>query len=203
MVLMEFVRGAPRGARPGVLAGAFNPPTLAHLALIAAASPHVDQVICVLPREFPHKQYHGATLDQRLEMLDRIAQEVPIDIAVSERGLFIDIARETREAFGAPVEVAFLCGTDAAERILTWDYGSPGALEAMLNEFRLLVADRGNVLRALPSLAGRMEPLVVPPGIASISSTEVRRRIEAGVPWRELVPPQIHDLVPGVYGRML
>src|SRR5450759_5952675 len=105
---MEFVRGAPRGSTVGILAGAFNPPTVAHLALIDAARSRVDQVICVLPREFPHKQYQGATLEGRLQMLDRLAAEHGFGVAVTERGLFIDIAREARAAFPGSVDVAFL-----------------------------------------------------------------------------------------------
>src|SRR5215831_3110182 len=171
---MEFVRGRPGGTRPGILAGAFNPPTIAHLALIDAAEPYVDQVICVLPREFPHKSYDGATLAERLEMLDRIAAERTIDVAVAGRGLFIDIARETRAAFARPVDIAFICGSDAAERILTWDYGHPGAIERMLEEFRLLVADRDTVVQPRPDLARRMELLAIPAGVGSMSSTDVR-----------------------------
>jgi nicotinate (nicotinamide) nucleotide adenylyltransferase len=200
---MEFVRGGPRGTRPGILAGAFNPPTIAHLALIDAAQPYINQVICVLPREFPHKSYHGATLAERLEMLDRIAAERQIDVAVAERGLFIDIAWETRAAFARPVDIAFICGSDAAERILTWDYGHPGAIEEMLEEFRLLVADRDTVFQPRPDLARRVEALAIPAGVGSMSSTDVRRRIAAGEPWHEFVPPQIHDLVTSIYGRML
>ena len=200
---MEFVRGEPRGTRPGILAGAFNPPTIGHLALIDAAQPYVDQVICVVPREFPHKRYDGATLAERLEMLDRIATAHPIDVAVAERGLFIDIAREAKAAFGRPADIAFICGSDAAERILNWDYGHPGAIEEMLDEFRLLVADRDVVFQPRPDLASRMEALTIRPEVSAISSTEVRRRIAAGEPWHELVPPQIHDLVKSIYRRML
>lgn len=168
-----------------------------------AAEPYVDQIVCVLPREFPHKRYHGATLAQRLEMLDRIAAEHPIDVAVAERGLFIDIARELKAAFARPIDVSFLCGSDAAERILTWDYGHPGAIESMLEQFRLLVADRDTIFRPRPDLARRIEALAVPAAVSSVSSTEVRRRIAAGETWCELVPPQIHDLVTSIYGRML
>jgi nicotinate-nucleotide adenylyltransferase len=201
---MEFVRGAPRGSTVGILAGAFNPPTVAHLALIDAARSRVDQVICVLPREFPHKQYQGATLEGRLQMLDRIASdEHAFDVAVTEGGLFIEIAREARAAFGSRIDVAFLCGRDAAERILTWDYGRPGAIESMLEQFRLLVADRGGPFEPPPHLAHRIEPLETATDVNAISSSEVRRRIESGHPWSELVPPRIHDIVRLIYSRML
>jgi nicotinic acid mononucleotide adenylyltransferase len=77
----------------GVVAGSFNPPTIAHQELVYAAGFHVDEVVCVVPGLLPHKEYFGATLRQRLEMLAG-AGMLPYSIATSEKGLFIDIARE-------------------------------------------------------------------------------------------------------------
>ncbi|MGA3205220.1 MAG: adenylyltransferase/cytidyltransferase family protein, partial [Bryobacteraceae bacterium] len=109
--------------RVGVLAGAFNPVTRAHIALADAALRAVDEVICVVPRVYPHKHFHGAALEDRVEML-RIAGAGRYRIEITEGGLFIDIARELRQT---ETDVAFVCGRDAAERILHWDYGEAGA----------------------------------------------------------------------------
>jgi phosphopantetheine adenylyltransferase len=69
---MEFhVRSLSTPERIGILPGSFNPPTLAHCALVHAAGFYVDEVLCVLPRAFPHKEYFGATLKERLQMLDQ------------------------------------------------------------------------------------------------------------------------------------
>ena len=203
---MDFIRGRPQNpAAVGLLPGAFNPPTIAHVALIEAAAGQVDQVVCVLPREFPHKQYEGARLEQRLQMLDRLAASAhPFLVAVADGGLFIDMARECRAALGSSVDVAFLCGRDAAERIIAWDYGRPGAIEAMMQEFRLLVADRGGRFDPPADLARRCARLHVPFDVDSVSSTEVRSRIAGGESWRDLVPHAIRDLAEEVYGaRML
>ena len=55
---MEFFRrAAGRPNRLGILPGTFNPVTVAHLALAHAALRHVDEVVFVLPRVFPHKNY--------------------------------------------------------------------------------------------------------------------------------------------------
>jgi cytidyltransferase-like protein len=83
--------GKPR--KLGVVAGSFNPPTIAHEELVYAAGSHVDEVLCVVPSIFPHKEFVGATLEQRLEMLAAAELSGPASIAVSEKGLFIDIAR--------------------------------------------------------------------------------------------------------------
>jgi cytidyltransferase-like protein len=67
---MEFLRRASgQPTRVGVLAAAFNPPTVAHLSLARSALEHVDEVAFVLPQVFPHKPYEGAPLEVRVAML--------------------------------------------------------------------------------------------------------------------------------------
>src|SRR5437660_427589 len=100
MFCLEFhVCSGTIPARLGILAGSFNPPTLAHRGLVRAAHAHVDEVLCVLPRAFPHKEYFGATLDQRLDLLAHSDLHQPHSIATSREGLFIDIGRECREHY--------------------------------------------------------------------------------------------------------
>lgn len=192
-------RGAVVPAKLGVLAGSFNPPTRAHLALIQAAVRHVDEVICVLPRIFPHKLYHGATLDQRVAMLRAMSErDIPTAIGISDGGLFIDIARELRDVYPG-AELCFLCGRDAAERIVEWDYGTPEALEKMLQEFSLLVAARHGDYEPPAAVSHRFAPLPLCENIDDISATSVRQAIERGEPWEHLVPDAIVDLVREYY----
>lgn len=183
----------------GVLAGSFNPPTVAHQELIYAAGFHVDEVVCVVPAEFPHKQYFGATLEQRLEMLTEARLMPPCSIASSEKGLFIDIARECREHYGAETRLYFVCGRDAAERILTWDYGRPGVAEEMLKEFELLVAAREGAFQPPPEFQHRVHPLALRGAHDLVSSTQVRERIARGETWEHLVPPTIVERVKAIY----
>jgi nicotinate (nicotinamide) nucleotide adenylyltransferase len=182
----------------GVVAGSFNPPTIAHEELIYAAGFHVDEVLCVVPGVLPHKEYFGATLEQRLEMLAE-AVELPCSIATSGRGLFIEIARECREHYGAEVRLSFVCGRDAAERILTWDYGRPGVVEEMLGEFELLVAPRGGHYSPPAEYRDRIRALHVRSGHEEVSSTEVRERIARGERWEHLVPEKIRERVREIY----
>ena len=110
---MEFhVKSLQPPGKLGVLAGSFNPPTTAHLQLVdAALGYHVDEVLCVLPRVFPHKEYFGATLEQRVEMLT-LAEDsgLPYSVASSEAGLFLDIARECHEHYGVGVRLYLSAG---------------------------------------------------------------------------------------------
>lgn len=71
---MEFLHRAPGlPVHIGVLPGAFNPVTVAHLALAQAALAEVDEVVFVLPRRFPHKEYTGAGMDSRAALLLALA----------------------------------------------------------------------------------------------------------------------------------
>jgi nicotinic acid mononucleotide adenylyltransferase len=159
----------------------------------------VDEVLFVLPREFPHKAYEGASFDERIEMLRLAVVDDPrFSIASTDRGLFIDIARECRDAYG-DAALSFLCGRDAAERIVNWDYGDPGAFQAMLDVFDLRVAARGGDYQPPPELAHRIHPLPMDTDYDEVSATDVRERIARGLPWEHLVPESIILLVRRIY----
>ena len=53
-----------------------------------------------------------------------------VSAAITEGGLFVEIAQECRAILGSGVQLAFVCGRDAAERMVTWDYGEPRAIES-------------------------------------------------------------------------
>jgi nicotinate-nucleotide adenylyltransferase len=201
MVALEFFRraaGQPRSL--GVLPAAFNPPTRAHLTLARAALDTVDEVLFVLPRGFPHKSYEGASFDERRQMLIAAAGAEPrYSIAASEGGLFLEIAEECHEAYGAHVRLLFICGRDAAERIVGWDYGEPDAFRRMMERFELLVAARAGGYEPPAEIRDCVHPLEVPEETGLISATEVRKRIRLGDPWEHLVPPEIVPLAREIY----
>lgn len=198
---MEFFRrakGSP--GHLGILPGSFNPVTVAHVGLGRVALDAVDEVIFVLPRLFPHKTYAGAPFAERIAMLqEALADESRFSIAAAEGGLFREIAAECRAAYAAP-RLSFLCGADAAERIVTWDYGEPDAIAAMLREFGLLVAARGGEYIAPPELTHAVRALPVGNHWEGVSASEVRRRIAVGEDWEALVPPAIRARARRLYG---
>ena len=132
-------------------------------------------------------------------MLDAAGLAVPHLIASTSQGLFIDIAREFREHYGAQTQLAFICGRDAAERILHWDYGRAGVVEEMLREFELLVAPRGGHFSPPAKYRQRIHTLNIRGGHEEVSSTEVRERISRGDPWEHLVPEKIRERVREIY----
>jgi nicotinate-nucleotide adenylyltransferase len=190
---MEFLsRHRAKPNRLGILPGSFNPPTLAHLALAEAALAQVDEVLLVLPRVFPHKNYDGASFAQRADMLRAALEHRPrLAAAASVGGLFIEIAQECRAAYGPHVQLAFVCGRDAAERMVGWDYGNPNAINRMLGTFQLLVACREGAYEPPPHLRQHIRTLALPTDLSAVSASDVRRRIRDGDAWQHLVPGEI------------
>jgi nicotinate-nucleotide adenylyltransferase len=192
----HYISVSPAPAKLAILPGAFNPPTRAHLAMADAALTIADEVLFALPRAFPHKEYTGSEFETRLEWLRAALAGYPrFSLAVTRGGLFIEIAQEVRAVYGAATELFFLCGRDAAERIVGWDYGEGDGIHKQLEGFALLVAGRGGAYQPPLQIRNRVRALTLPPGLDEISSSEVRRRIRAGEPWRDLVPGSIVHLV--------
>ena len=111
----------------------------------------------------------------------------------------IEIAGECRQAYAQNARLLFICGRDAAERIVGWDYGEPEAFQRMLDQFELLVAARHGEYNPPAEIRDRVHALDVPPDIGPISATEVRDRLRSGAPWEHLVPGEIVPLVREIY----
>jgi len=172
------------------------------LALADAALTHCDEILFVLPRTLPHKNFAGVGFDDRLRLLGSAAAAHPrFAAAASDGGLFLEIARECRDAYGNEVEIALICGKDAAERIVGWKYERDEMLAEMFEEFSLLVARRQGEYIAPQHLAERIRCLDLDPAWDAASATEIRERIAAGLDWAHLVPPGIAPAVQRIYGN--
>ena len=198
---MEFLRRSKdRPDRLGVLPGTLNPVTVAHLALAEAALAVVDEVVFVLPRQFPHKTFSGAGFEQRAELLEMaLAGEPRFSAAACQGGLFVEIASECRAAYGGDVRLSFLCGRDAAERIANWDYGRAGAFPEMLTGFDFLVAARGGEYCPPESLSRSFARLELNGAFDHVSASQVRARISSGEAWEHLVPAAARRRVAEIY----
>lgn len=200
---IRMVRRAPEGlpregrGRLGVLGGAYNPITLAHLAIadVVKETFALHEVLLLLPQVPPHKDIFGASLEQRLEMMQlAVADRPSISVGLSSHGLFVDMYTGLLGVYPAHTEVFFLTGRDAAERILTWPYeDAEAALRQMFTAFQLIVCEREGpfVLPADPRLTSyshRIHACALPPSAQDVSSTAVRHHCEQGIALDGLVP---------------
>lgn len=208
---LRWVRRAPAGLRPvdpqprlGVLGGTFNPVTRAHLALAEAARRDfsLGEVLFVLPRQLPHRAPEDAALEDRLALLEAaLESHERFSLAVCSHGLFLEMAEALAPHYPAHTRVYFLTGSDAAERILGWDYpeGEKGVAE-MFARFDLIVAERAGTAALPPDtrlspFRAQIHSLRLPADVRGISASTVRERLRAGKPIEELVPPPVANVL--------
>ena len=187
-------------ARLGVLGGAYNPITRAHL-LLASCSKNqfkLHEIIFVLPKTLPNKPVVDTSIEQRLEMMRLGTTDVPyVSLGLCTHGLFLDMCAALQKVYPQAPEIFFVTGRDAAERILNWPYPDPAeALARMFAGFQLLVFEREGKLRLrenplIRQYSNRIHSLRLSENIDHISSTEVRQRTLAGKPIEELVPAAV------------
>ena len=178
-----------------LLPAAWNPPTRAHLALAEAALAIVPEVLLTLPAALPHKRHEWTSVETRARWLLKLTDTRPrIGCAISAGGLFLEMAREVRAEAGDDVgRIYVVCGRDAAERFLAWNYSDGPDVAEQLREFSLLVAPRGGAIEAQAHLRASIRSLQLDRDWEDVSSTEIRTRIASGVEWRHLVPEELTE----------
>jgi nicotinic acid mononucleotide adenylyltransferase len=178
--------------RVGVFAGSFNPLTIAHGTLVAAArdARQLDAMLWAFSRVTVDKE-----AVERASLLDRVAQmeafvthTAPSDaVVVMDAGLYADEAVALRALVPADAELWILVGFDKIVQIFDPRYyeDRDAALRRLFSAARVLVAPRdGNGERELMALldapenrpyAPSVDYLALPAGTAHISSSEARR----------------------------
>jgi nicotinate-nucleotide adenylyltransferase len=199
----------------GLLGGSFNPPHAGHLEVARAvrAALGLDEVWLVPAARPPHKPDHPemAPAEDRLAM-SRLAAEgdglgvCDVELARSGPSYTIDTVRELKAAHPG-TRFAWLIGADSVDELPTWRRAGE-----LLREVDVVVVTRPGhdleqnlavVARALgPEAAAALRRFVVEVE-APDSSTEIRRRIRAGEPWEDRVPPRVAEFIRarGLYRR--
>jgi nicotinate-nucleotide adenylyltransferase len=190
-------------ARVGILGGTFNPPHVGHMicAQEACAALGLDRVVLMPTGVPPHKEVpEEPGAQHRLEMCVLAAAE-DHRLDASDREVrrdgpswTVDTLREIHDASRSD-QLTFIVGGDMARTLGSWR--EP---EAILELAELGVAERaGNgrseIEEALAPLgAGDRVRFFDMPRI-DVSSTDVRRRVREGAPFRWLVPAAVAEYV--------
>ncbi len=205
----------------GLLGGTFDPIHLGHLDVARAARQALglSRVLFVPARVPSHRHHPHASAAHRFAMVALATQHddgfglSDIEMAHNEPAYTIDTVARLRADARAPTEFAFVAGADAFKDIRSWK-----AHAALLDQCPFVVVSRPGLAATqmpdlLPELAARMHTppftLRQQPGIflvdaptAPVSSTEVRRAIEQGGDWQQLVPADVATYITrhGLYG---
>jgi nicotinate-nucleotide adenylyltransferase len=188
--------------RVGLLGGTFNPPHIGHLVCAQAAHHQLelDRVLFVPVHEPPHKGVEADPgVEHRVELCRRAVAgddrfEVSlVEAEIPERSYTVDTLRRLHERCPGD-DLTFIVGGDMAFSLPTWR--EPAAL---LELAELGVAEREGVRRG--DITERLGDLPVDrvrffdmPRI-DISSSLIRRHVEAGRPIRYLVPDAVAEYI--------
>jgi nicotinamide-nucleotide adenylyltransferase len=203
----------PAGHEPGsvgLLAGSFDPMTLAHAALVQSGLRRVDLVVLVYAvRTLPKAAGAPPPLldeGERIEALRRFCASHPgTALGLSSHGLLADQVAAAGRRFPRS-ELFVLMGSDKLLQLFDpgWYADRDAALGRLFESARVLVAVRSGDERAIAEAMARPDHarwaqsvslLDVPPAVAALSSGEVRRRIREGGDVRQLVPAQVRDVL--------
>ena len=216
-------------ARVGILGGTLDPIHFGHLdtALAAREALALDRVIIIPARIPPHRtQQPRASPFHRFAMAALAVNGVEglcaSDIELSSPGpsYTADTLERVRASLGLGAsQIFFITGADAFADIETWKrypqvldlaefvaVSRPGVSVATLRQQLPALKDRMRLpLRKsdLQSGSGRTSIFLVDAPTSDVSSTEIRRRLQAGLPLTGLVPLAIehHIQQHGLYGH--
>lgn len=190
---------APGSAYPRdnviVLAGSFNPPTVAHLALLKQARRYTHlhepmHLYAAFSRHTVDKETveRPLLLDRIVLLQDLLRRRIPeAGIMLFNRGLYLEQAEAIRRSFPQVRRILFVLGFDKIVQIFDPRYydDRDAALSKLFSLAELLVAPRGNQdeddLSALVQqpqnarFARFVHPLPFDPAYRQISSTQVRQ----------------------------
>jgi len=184
--------------------GAFDPPHLAHRAVVEAVHDElgIDRVIVLPSGNHPFKgEKHFAPADARLAMCRLAFVDLPwVEVSdhearSTEVGYSIDTVRAFREVWGDAADLFFLIGSDNLRDLPRWRNW-----RELLGLAKFVIVPRPGFPADDAALAAldlpederaALRSRVVPMPPSPLSSTEVRRRLAAGEDVRDCLHPAV------------
>jgi len=200
---MKGVKGEKGAERIGIFGGSFDPVHNAHCAIAEASirEAGLDRVIFVVAARPPHKASGTeADAEDRYDMVCAAVKDLPqtevsrIELDRAGPSYTVDTLRAFQERY--PSDRLFLIlGFDSLLDLPRWkDY------REILAGARPLVVPRLGLDQTVPAeLEGQYD--LLPFRATDLSSTELRERIISGLPFADLVPAAVAQLIreKGIY----
>ncbi len=197
--------------RIGILCGAFNPPTLAHVELARCAKDRfqLDHILFTLSRVTIDKEkVEGLSQEDRMLLMWLIAGELGwASLAAVNKGLYFEQVKAFRSLLGNKTRIFFVVGMDKVMQIFDPRYyqDRDKALKGLFTEVQLIAANRGPLgANELKEFLSKKEnqvyedgvyPLTLPEGLRDLTSTELRTRIAKGVSVQDHLPEVVDKFV--------
>jgi len=197
--------------RIGILCGAFNPPTLAHVELARRAKDgfKLDLILFTMSRiTIDKEKVEGLSQEDRMLLLSLITGELRwASVAAVNKGLYFEQARAFRSLLGNKARIFFVVGMDKVIQIFDPRYyqDRDKALKGLFTEVQLIAASRGpwdeKELKEFLSrkenqvYEDRVYPLTLSEGLKDLTSTDLRTRIANGESVQDQLPEVIEKFV--------
>ncbi len=188
----------------GIFGGTFDPPHIGHLILAqeALGQIHLDRLLWVLTPYPPHKRDRWITpLNDRLKLVLAALADDPafelsrVDIDRPAPHYAVDTVRLLSEQFPG-WELVYLMGGDSLRDLPTWH--CPVEFVAACDTLGVMRRPGSHVdltvlEAAIPGVSIKVHYLDAP--LLEITSSDIRRRVAEGRPYRYFLPPQVYQLI--------
>jgi len=189
--------------RLGILGGTFDPPHIAHLVMAdqARSQLNLSRVLVVLAGQPPHKLGRPVTpIEHRLAMTQLAIADDPslalsrVEVDRPGPHYTVDTLAELRAARPED-DLYLLIGSDSLRDLMAWRDPARIVAQARLAVMRRPDAepDMRALEVALPGISARVEWVDAP--WLDISSSDIQRRVRAGLSIRHLVPTTVERYI--------
>jgi nicotinic acid mononucleotide adenylyltransferase len=202
---------APVPDRVALVPGSYDPMTIAHAALAAAASAWADVVVMLYSvRTVAKADGVEAPLlaeADRIRSLEAFCGSRPDTVpGLCSHGLLVDHVRAARDRYPR-AELGLVIGSDKLLQLLDpiWYDDREAVLDELLGHASVMFAVRegeaADVAEALADPANRpwrhrVAPVDISPAVAAVSSSRVRSLLRTRQDVRPLVPPEVLPFLP-------
>jgi nicotinate-nucleotide adenylyltransferase len=190
--------------RLGVFGGTFDPPHVGHLILAAEASQQLDldRLLWVLTPLSPLKHPDDITpLQQRLSMVKLAIVDDPSfalsRIEIDSPGPYFTVETVKRLMDENPsADIILVIGGDSLRDLPRWH--RPAGLVAACHEIGVMrrpgdAIDLSALERQVPGIQDKIRFMDAP--LLDISSSDIRRRIHEGGPFRYFLSPSVYEYI--------